>query len=150
MYKVIQNEKMTEKTLTESCCTQKWERSNLSVLQIKMVLSQGCTQNICSFLRLVVHKLLQLKWCKSQWFSVAALQIPLREEYLPVHNEQWFFFSALWWVRLPYGFSSILCMVLSSFSTMMSLAGGNFFFFLKLRSSDFEKQDVSLPCSLEN
>lgn len=37
------------------------------------------------------------------------------------------FFDALW-VRLPYRFSSILCTVLSSFSTMMSLAGGIFFF----------------------
>lgn len=56
MYKVIQNEKITEKTLTESCCTQKREHSNLSVLRIKMVLCQGCTQNICMFLCLVVYK----------------------------------------------------------------------------------------------
>lgn len=49
---------------------------------------------------------------------------------------------------LPCRFSCIFCVVLSSFSTMMSLAGGIFFF--KLFSSVFKKQDFHLPCSLAN
>jgi len=56
MYKPITNEEFTEKTRTESCCTQKWEDGNWSVLQIKTVLCQGCTQNMGTFLCLVVHK----------------------------------------------------------------------------------------------
>lgn len=58
------------------------------------------------------------------------------------------FFSALWRLRPPYRFSCIFCVALSSLSTMMSLAGGIFFF--KFFSSDFETQDFHLPCSPAN
>lgn len=151
MYKVIQNENLTVKTWTESCCTQKWEYSNLSVLRIKMVVCQGCTQNICTFLCLIVHKQVVTIWNDVSPNGLALLLFECRftKSICPFTTSS-VFFSALWWVRLPYRFSSILCRVLWSFSTTMSLAGGIFLFFFKLLSSDFEKRDFNLLCSLEN
>lgn len=92
MCKMIKNKKFTEKILTESCCTQKWEQSNLSALQIiriKMVLCQGCSQSISTFLCLIVHKeVVTVEVVSPHGLRFAALWIPWCEEHLPIHAEQ--------------------------------------------------------------
>lgn len=149
MCKIIKNEKFTEKMPTESCCTQKWEQSNLSALQIiigiKMVLFQGCTQNISTFLCLIVHEEVVTVEVVSSRFGFAALWIPWCEEHLPLHAEQFLQcpgVSECASTSVSLGFHMWFCWVLQPWWLFFLSS----FFFLKLLSPAVVKWNFSLPC----